>query len=39
VAESRVAEFRPGDVVLVTSYDLGMNMPGGWGELVRVPAG
>ena len=39
VAESHVAEFLSGDEVLVTSYDLGMNTPGGWGELVRVPAG
>jgi putative YhdH/YhfP family quinone oxidoreductase len=38
VAESRVDAFRPGDEVLVTGYDLGMNAPGGWGELVRVPA-
>lgn len=38
VADSRVDEFRPGDEVIVTSYDLGMNTPGGWGEFVRVPA-
>jgi len=38
VAESQVAGFRPGDEVIVTSYDLGMNTPGGWGELIRVPA-
>jgi acrylyl-CoA reductase (NADPH) len=38
VAESRDGEFRPGDQVIVTSYDLGMNTPGGWGEMVRVPA-
>jgi len=39
VVESRVDEFRPGDEVIVTSYDLGMNTPGGWAEFVRVPAG
>jgi putative YhdH/YhfP family quinone oxidoreductase len=32
-------EFRPGDEVIVTSYDLGMNTPGGWGQYIRVPAG
>ena len=29
---------RPGDPVLVTSYDLGMNTSGGFGQYVRVPA-
>lgn len=28
-----------GTRVTVTGYDLGMNTPGGWGELIRVPAG
>ncbi len=39
VAESAAPEFRAGDPVLVTGYDLGMNTPGGLGELIRVPAG
>jgi putative YhdH/YhfP family quinone oxidoreductase len=39
VEESAVDAFRPGDEVIVTSYDLGMNTPGGWGQYVRVPAG
>ncbi len=39
VAESSVDAFRPGDDVVVTSYDLGMNTPGGFGEYIRVPAG
>lgn len=39
VVESGVEDFQPGDEVLVTSHDLGMNTPGGWGEMVRVPAG
>ncbi|CAN5734164.1 oxidoreductase [soil metagenome] len=30
--------WRPGDPVIVTSYDLGMNTLGGFGEVVRVPA-
>jgi putative YhdH/YhfP family quinone oxidoreductase len=39
VAESRVDAFKPGDAVLVTGYDLGMNTSGGFGQYVRVPAG
>lgn len=38
VVESSAAAFRPGDPVLVTGYDLGMNTAGGFGEMVRVPA-
>jgi acrylyl-CoA reductase (NADPH) len=38
VLESRDPRFTPGDEVIVTSYDLGMNTPGGFGELIRVPA-
>jgi len=30
--------FSPGDVVIVTSYDLGMNTDGGFAEYIRVPA-
>ena len=30
--------FQPGEPVVVTSYDLGMNTPGGWGRYIRVPA-
>ena len=32
-------EFIPGDEVLVTGYDLGMNTDGGFGEYIRVPSG
>jgi putative YhdH/YhfP family quinone oxidoreductase len=39
VVVSTSAEFRPGDPVLVTGYDLGMNTAGGFSERVRVPAG
>ena len=38
VAESTTDEFKPGDQVLVTGYDLGMNTSGGFGEYIRVPA-
>ena len=38
VEESLDGRFRPGDRVLVTGYDLGMNTPGGFGQYVRVPA-
>ena len=30
--------FAPGDEVIVTSYDLGMNTDGGFGQYIRVPA-
>ena len=30
--------FKPGDEVIVTSYDLGMNTPGGFGQYIRVPS-
>lgn len=30
--------FKAGDEVIVTSYDLGMNTSGGFGEYIRVPA-
>ena len=38
VLESRDERFNVGDEVIVTSYDLGMNTPGGFGERIRVPA-
>jgi len=38
VAESADPAFRPGDPVIVTSYDLGMNTAGGFGRYIRVPA-
>lgn len=38
VAESTHPDFQPGDEVIVTSYDLGMNTSGGFGEYIRVPA-
>ncbi len=38
VEESRSDAFHPGDKVIVTSYDLGMNTSGGFGQYIRVPA-
>ena len=37
VAESRNKQFKAGDDVIVTSYDLGMNTPGGFGGFIRIP--
>lgn len=34
---SRSDIAKPGDEVIVTSYDLGMNTSGGFGEYIRVP--
>jgi len=38
VANSTVQEFKEGDEVIVTGYDLGMNTPGGFAEYISVPA-
>ena len=38
VAASTDPDFKEGDSVIVTSYDLGMNTDGGFGEYIRVPA-
>ena len=38
IAESAVPDFKEGDEVIVTGYDLGMNTPGGFGEYIRVPS-
>lgn len=34
---SRDTSFKVGDQVIVTSYDLGQNTPGGFGEYISVP--
>ncbi len=39
VEESSVKAFEPGEEVVVSCYDLGMNTPGGFGQYIRVPAG
>lgn len=38
VVESSDPACRPGDEVLVTGFDLGMNTSGGFAEYIRVPA-
>lgn len=38
VEESITDDFRQGDQVIVTSYDLGMNTSGGFGQYIRVPS-
>jgi len=37
VVESGVEAFKPGDEVVVTGFDLGMETPGGFGQFIRVP--
>ncbi|MGB4205708.1 MAG: YhdH/YhfP family quinone oxidoreductase [Bacteroidales bacterium] len=37
VTFSRDKRFKPGDEVIVTGYDLGMNTPGGFAEYISVP--
>jgi acrylyl-CoA reductase (NADPH) len=39
VEKSQTERFKPGQEVLVTGYDLGMNTSGGFGAFIRVPAG
>ncbi len=39
VTQSTSDQFQPGDEVIVTSYDLGMNTSGGFGQYIRVPVG
>jgi acrylyl-CoA reductase (NADPH) len=38
VEQTKSKEFSEGDEVIVTSYDLGMNTSGGFGQYIRVPA-
>ena len=38
VAESADSNIKPGDEVIVSCYDLGMNTSGGFAEYIRVPA-
>lgn len=38
VEESGSGDFKKGEEVVVTGYDLGANTPGGYGEYIRVPA-
>jgi len=38
VVECADGRFQPGDRVIVTSFDLGMNTAGGFGQCIRVPS-
>ncbi|TNF50605.1 acryloyl-CoA reductase [bacterium] len=38
VVQCQSGEFSPGDEVIVTGYDLGMNTPGGFGQYIRIPS-
>ncbi len=38
VVSDTSGQFEPGQQVIVTGYDLGMNTHGGFGEYIRVPA-
>jgi putative YhdH/YhfP family quinone oxidoreductase len=38
VVECADGSFRPGEQVIVTSFDLGMNTAGGFGQYIRVPS-
>jgi putative YhdH/YhfP family quinone oxidoreductase len=38
VVEDASGTFQPGDQVVVTGWDLGMNTAGGYGEYIRIPA-
>ncbi|TKG91985.1 acryloyl-CoA reductase [Puteibacter caeruleilacunae] len=38
VKASNSDKFKEGDAVIVTSYELGMNHPGGFAEYIQVPA-
>lgn len=37
VVQSSDDRFSPGDEVIVTSFDLGQNTPGGFGQFIRIP--
>jgi len=39
VAESSSPEFKPGEQVIASGFDIGMNSPGGFAQYIRVPAG
>ena len=39
VEQSSSAEFKGGDQVIVTGYDLGMNTSGGFSQYIKVPSG
>jgi acrylyl-CoA reductase (NADPH) len=39
VEESSSPEFNPGDAVIASGFDIGMNTSGGFGQYIRIPAG
>ncbi|MBA1145699.1 YhdH/YhfP family quinone oxidoreductase [Ectothiorhodospiraceae bacterium WFHF3C12] len=39
VEASESGDFKAGDEVIVTGFDLGMNTAGGYGQYIRIPAG
>ena len=39
VEESNSKDFNPGDKIIATGFDLGMNPSGGYGQYIRIPAG
>jgi len=39
IEKSSDEQFKIGDEVLVTGYDLGMNTPGGFGQYISIPSG
>lgn len=38
VVSCGIGAFAPGEQVIVTGYDLGMETDGGWGEYIRIPS-
>ncbi|WP_409119698.1 alcohol dehydrogenase catalytic domain-containing protein, partial [Streptomyces acidiscabies] len=38
VEHSSVSDFKAGDEVIITGYDLGMNTSGGLAQYIRIPA-
>jgi len=38
VVSDASGRFRPGDLVIVTGFDLGMETEGGYGQMIRIPS-
>lgn len=38
IVEDKSGQYQPGEKVVVTGYDLGMNTSGGYGRYIRVPS-
>ncbi len=38
VISCAIGAFAPGEKVIITGYDLGMETDGGWGQLIRIPS-